>query len=244
MTTKKFFIWAYLTLLINFIAPNLAFAFTITPSTINTFNAVDPLGLITLQNQTNGVTVGIIGDELGEGDGACTYLDSEYFFSDTSCFSILYDFVGVPIIHFWAIEVTGNGVGSGYTCDVDYYGKLSYQECLDSEWFVSLTFFDVIYTPQLSAGGGGGSIFHFNSPTTNEPSDNPTDLLASVGTVTNDVFGSALPYMLLVIGVGVTFYILQNLKKTVPKENKKSYDIITEKSLDGTYHVSFRDKKQ
>lgn len=94
-------------------------------------------------------------------------------------------------------------------------------------------------TPPAQAGG----LFPFKKEN-GEHSNSATDLVASVGIVSTDTFGGVLPYMLLVMGVGVAFYIVESLKKTVvPKDTKKVYDIIP-KTEGGVVHTTFQERKK
>jgi hypothetical protein len=42
-------------------------------------------------------------------------------------------------------------------------------------------------------------------------------LLASVGAVSTDVFDSALPYLLVAVGIPLAFYIVKKLISLIPK---------------------------
>jgi hypothetical protein len=42
-------------------------------------------------------------------------------------------------------------------------------------------------------------------------------LLASVGTVSTDVFTSAVPYLLVAVGIPLAFYIIKKLISLIPK---------------------------
>jgi hypothetical protein len=89
-------------------------------------------------------------------------------------------------------------------------------------------------------------LFSFKNPDTNLPSNNPIDLLASVGIVSTDTFESALPYMLVFIGIPLAFYIIQALKNFMPKDkkdSKKIYDIVPEVSA-GVVHTTFKERKK
>jgi len=94
-------------------------------------------------------------------------------------------------------------------------------------------------TPPTQAGG----LFPFKKEN-GEYSNSATDLVAGVGIVSTDTFNGALPYMLLFIGVPLSFFIIQSLKKTVvPKDTKKVFDIVPKKSY-GVYHATFKERKK
>ena len=109
----------------------------------------------------------------------------------------------------------------------------------------------------ISVGTDLGTIFNVTNPTAStelfhtrnlagEISTSPSDLVASVGVVSMGVYGSVYPYMILVIGIGVAFYILQRLLEVMPKDKKskiKKYDIIGESSA-GVVHTTFRERKK
>lgn len=104
---------------------------------------------------------------------------------------------------------------------------------------------DFNYQPPLPPPAITG-LFHIRNPITNEPSNSATDLVASVGVVSGDVFNNALPFMFLAVGIGVAFYIAQSLKKVIPKDKKntmKTYDIVGESS-GGVVHTTFRERKK
>ena len=61
-------------------------------------------------------------------------------------------------------------------------------------------------------GGGGGTLL---------PNDTIGNVFGSIAGVTSGLFGSYLPYLLLIIGIPLTFYIIEQLLKTAPKEKKK-----------------------
>lgn len=42
-------------------------------------------------------------------------------------------------------------------------------------------------------------------------------LLASVGAVSTDVFGSALPWVLVAVGIPLAFYVIKRLIGLIPK---------------------------
>jgi hypothetical protein len=42
-------------------------------------------------------------------------------------------------------------------------------------------------------------------------------LMASVGTVSTDVFTSAVPYLLVAVGIPLAFYIIKKLISLIPK---------------------------
>jgi len=44
-----------------------------------------------------------------------------------------------------------------------------------------------------------------------------SDLLASVGSVSTDVFTSALPYLLVAAGIPLAFYVIKKLISLIPK---------------------------
>jgi hypothetical protein len=100
----------------------------------------------------------------------------------------------------------------------DYGICNEYISCIESPYFIDETTITItdIQTPTVT-----GSLFHFTNPITNEPSTNPVDLVASVGTVSTNTFDSAFPYMLVFIGVPLSFFIMQKLRDLIMFEGAK-----------------------
>jgi len=133
----------------------------------------------------------------------------------------IYDSVPVSYISTFGSDTTFNGYGANVDIDFDY----------------------IVPVPPPAVP----SLFSFRN-LQGDISTSPTDLVASVSIVSSDTFGGALPYMVLAIGLGVAFYLVQKLQETLKlkekKDTKKSYDIVTEKSTDKTYHASFKERKK
>ncbi len=117
-------------------------------------------------------------------------------------------------VDFVNTSLGGSGSMSVSDCDTSVGGA----DCvshLNSVDFLN----DVGYVGSVTLTVGeqvtSGSLFHFTSPTTGEISNNPSDLLASVGTVSSDTFKSSLPYVLVFMGVSIAFYILSSLNRVM-----------------------------
>ena len=125
------------------------------------------------------------------------------------------------------VEVNASGSLTGY-CGTNE----SYTTCKASSKYVSEQTFYFINPPPTPP-----------TPTNLFNSDSASSLTASIGEVSVSVFNSASPYMFLVIGVGVTFYLLVKLKEVMPKEKKektRTYEIEKEIS-GGVAHTVFKE---
>lgn len=226
MNTKQFFIWAYTTLLIFNFAPAITYAsdFNVTPSYLTRDLCVNV-------GNTDYVITVFVGIEEG---------NDQFFISCVENNTIAYDWLNganIDIYPILPVSYRFFEVPFGSECD-NAIGTTpeNYLTCQND---ITLVNSGILTISQYGVGG----LFHFTNPDTNAPSDSPTDLLASVGIVSTDTFASALPYMLLFIGVPLAFYILQSLKKVVPKDEKKTFDIVPVKS-GGVYHTTFKERKK
>jgi len=90
---------------------------------------------------------------------------------------------------------------------------LTYSQCMASPAYLG-TDIPVLYlAPAVVAGG----VSVFTSTST-------ANLLAGVGLISSSTFGSIFPYLMLSIGVFVSFYIIQQIIFAVNQDKKKNKD--------------------
>lgn len=82
--------------------------------------------------------------------------------------------------------------------------QVSYSECLSDTGLLAMFSYNVV-NPNTGSLFGGGST---------------TELLSNIGSISTDTVNTAYPYLILFIGIPLTFYIIQQLKKTIPSEVK------------------------
>jgi uncharacterized membrane protein len=207
MSGKYLMIIGVILIIVGWLFPYKTDAMTISPTSIVVGDMSPPDFIATCENVDN-----IVYQDFGygngwQGGGTCAEFIVDFNFET---------FVDYPEWYKYDIRV--------FECDFNDINCINIPEFTLIEDIRLYTGYinEVTFTYLNTPAPTSGSLFHFTSPTTGEISNNPSDLMANVGTVSTDVFSSSLPYMLVFIGVPLAFYVIQSLKKTVvPKETKK-----------------------